>query len=262
MIRFTPLGAFNDPFEGRPEVTQMLTADELDKQIRAVAQAEAEKAFGALPEVARAVLGREQYSNLFLNLINNHRTELESAVQAATPGFMNMVYRKFDETVGALCLSEVKDSLLMWAHYADSHCGFVVEFNGQHPSFDARRGGSDEFRHLRRVIYRDTRPSGNADEVADELFTVKSSHWSYEREWRILQPLQFADKRIDAQPYPVCLFQLPAEAITAVILGARVRSADEFAIRRAIEDAQELSHVRVQRAKPDSSHFFLRFEAV
>jgi hypothetical protein len=32
-------------------------------------------------------------------------------------------------------LSEVPDSLLMWAHYAASHTGFIVEFDGWHPYF-------------------------------------------------------------------------------------------------------------------------------
>lgn len=35
----------------------------------------------------------------------------------------------------ALSLSEKADDLLMWAHYAKHHEGFVIGFDGKHPMF-------------------------------------------------------------------------------------------------------------------------------
>ena len=45
----------------------------------------------------------------------------------------------------------------------------------------------------RRVQYRETRPSVPLAEVeATDLFLAKSGHWDYEREWRIVRPLDEA----------------------------------------------------------------------
>lgn len=33
---------------------------------------------------------------------------------------------RMNDLIGLLCLTEKPDNLLMWAHYADSHAGFVV----------------------------------------------------------------------------------------------------------------------------------------
>lgn len=38
---------------------------------------------------------------------------------------------------GILCLAEAPDNLLMWAHYADCHRGFVVQFDDTHPFFQS-----------------------------------------------------------------------------------------------------------------------------
>lgn len=92
---------------------------------------------------------------------------------------------------GALSLCEVPDSLLMWAHYGISHTGFVLEFDPSHPYFTTRRSEGDEFGHLRRVVYRDTRPSVNLIDLDGvEMFLVKSKEWEYEHEWRVLRTLK------------------------------------------------------------------------
>jgi|SRR5580658_5344823 hypothetical protein len=44
----------------------------------------------------------------------------------------------FERRHGVLCLSEAPANLLMWAHYADSHRGFVVEFDPASPFFCQR----------------------------------------------------------------------------------------------------------------------------
>ena len=41
---------------------------------------------------------------------------------------------------GVLSLSRTNDSLLMWAHYADSHRGFVLGLDETHPFFNGLDG--------------------------------------------------------------------------------------------------------------------------
>ena len=260
LLRFTPLGAFNDPFEGRPNVTDVIPPDELKKSLDEVVQEEIEASYARLPTDVKAKVSKFAYDALMRGAVKQNESQIRNGIASLTPTFVHTVQVKFDQLIGALCLTEVPDSLLMWAHYGASHTGFVIEFNGRHNYFDARLSPDDEVRHVRRVLYRDSRPSGTLSSMTGELFTVKSGHWSYEREWRILQPLLHADQVINTSPYPVHLFKVPLQSIDSVILGARTTTETRDAIAHAIRCNMELSHVTLKRARSDDSHFLLRIE--
>lgn len=124
-----------------------------------------------------------------------------------------------------------------------------------------KKSPNDEFRHLRRVVYRETRPSATLVEFDGvDMFLVKSGHWSYEREWRIFRALSEAEVVIPGEPFEVHLFRIPPEALQAVILGARASRQTAELIASAIRATSLLSHVRLMRAKTDSTHFLLRIE--
>ena len=53
-------------------------------------------------------------------------------MSTAIDAFLNL-------NIGILCLSEVRDSILMWGHYTDSHQGFVIGFDSDQPFFSNRR---------------------------------------------------------------------------------------------------------------------------
>ena len=82
------------------------------------------------------------------------------------------------QNVGILSLSSVNDDILMWAHYADSHNGFCIEFSR---SPDNILGKQSE-----RVEYEEHLPSLSAQEATSKelsfqkLLLTKSNHWSYE----------------------------------------------------------------------------------
>ena len=116
------------------------------------------------------------------------------------------------------CLSETFDSTLMWAHYADYHKGFVLEYdtsdlvkvigrciNCQEPC------ASEHTVNLYPIIYEDERYDATAYEIEtltwraghcffglsepfclpDQLFYIKSNtykglDWEYEKEWRLI----------------------------------------------------------------------------
>jgi hypothetical protein len=261
LIRFTPLGAFNDPFEGRPEVLSVMPEGELNASISEMIESEIEIEYAKLPQEARLQISKEKYASLFRELIEKQTPQISAGVRSITPHFVQTIHSKFDELIGALCLSEVPDSLLMWAHYAASHAGFVVEFDPTDAFFNSRRTDSDEFGFLRRVLYRDARPSGALTSMTEELFTVKSSHWSYEREWRMLRPLPHADETISTDNYPIHLFRLPCSAVRRIILGARSTQKTKSEIRTILtEQGASLRHVELHQSRPDDSHFVLRIE--
>ena len=84
---------------------------------------------------------------------------------------------------GILCLSGVCDDILMWSHYADSHRGFVIEYERSKRNYLGKSAIP--------VLYTDELPSLSPIDVLErkkesqeKLWLYKSTHWKYEKEWR------------------------------------------------------------------------------
>lgn len=85
-------------------------------------------------------------------------------------------------TIGICCFSEINNDILMWAHYANGHRGFCLEFDARaFPIISAKQ-----------VVYSKVFPLFNFVEIIDEakptyrLILTKSEHWNYEKEWRVI----------------------------------------------------------------------------
>lgn len=112
---------------------------------------------------------------------------------------------------GVTCFSEDPLNHLLWAHYADSHRGICVGYRS--PALPDSPDGL-----LLKVFYETERPPfrfprGRTSSSTDTLaaLNTKSSHWSYEREWRCIVR-DGADRTIE----------LARDAVECVILGAEV----------------------------------------
>jgi hypothetical protein len=159
--------------------------------------------------------------------------------------------------VGVLSLTERPDNLVMWAHYADQHRGFVLGFDSTHPWFE----GSDQFREnvLAKVRYADDRPSkGLKTLMLEDTYLTKSPDWSYEEEWRKFRSLGLADQCINTGNEPVYLFGFPPELITRVIVGCRATSETR---QRLVEvlGQEEYHHVGMQIAALYKYHYKLSY---
>jgi hypothetical protein len=156
-IRFTQPNALNDPFELRPRFEAIIseaealascsaTPTDFDPILR--------QAYSMLTEQQRSLLSYEDTAGLFKSFMETDqgRSALSAGlswflrfnVRAATP-LRESLYEALNRGVGILSLTEVPDEPLMWAHYAESHCGILVGFNEQHAFFNRRRSESDEF---------------------------------------------------------------------------------------------------------------------
>jgi len=151
--------------------------------------------------------------------------------------------RSFKETMhrrfGLLCFSEYWRSPLMWSHYVDRHRGMCLGVDV-----------SEEFAHP--VIYDPTRlplkliEEGGKIQVepgmAEKLLTTKFQQWNYERERRIVLPLEEKDR--EGEHY----FQEFDENIVLgeVILGPRCEEPIEK-VRALVEPFAP--NVRVSKAR-------------
>jgi hypothetical protein len=112
-------------------------------------------------------------------------------------------------TVGVICFTSEKDNLLMWAHYAKNHAGVCIEFdanasffNGQHKDsceglfgYGTKKDSYANIGEIKKVRYSNKRPLFiDPKEILNDtdFWFIKSEVWSYEKEYRILLPIEHA----------------------------------------------------------------------
>ncbi|MDR6153208.1 hypothetical protein QF021_001297 [Acidovorax delafieldii] len=250
-FRFTPHSSFNDPFENSPSEPERL--DELTKEeliaLRAPLNDDHSKS---------QALIQKSINNLLFNQRKEYTLE------------------EMREHQGTLCLSETHDNLLMWAHYASDHQGYVTELDASY-FFELADDPDNAWRvNLDRVQYREMRVLNQPGDwweyfygTHHEIATTKSTHWSYEQEWRIDRPLKDADKilTINSNPNvrrddfgnPYHLFKLPKNILRKIIIGARASKSNLAYIKKTIKADKDLSHVVIKLSIPDPIDFRLRF---
>jgi Protein of unknown function (DUF2971) len=258
LFRYSPLGAFNDPFEGSPEVTSITTEEGVRDLLKAALPQQTRIAYAQLPSEVRDKIPLPLLEFWLSADMNSEKSMMVRVVNSQSPMLSDMVAQKVNQYLGAFCLCEISDSLLMWSHYAASHTGFVIAFDASHAYFHEKKGPEDESRHLRHVKYSKARPRATLLEFdGADLFLVKSDHWDYEREWRILRPLEEAEVVNPGSPFDIHLFKIPPSAIKTVILGARMTKDSVDVIANSIRTIGSLGHIQLQRAMLDKSHFKL-----
>jgi tetratricopeptide (TPR) repeat protein len=158
---------------------------------------------------------------------------------------------------GVLSLTERPDNLLMWAHYAGEHSGFLIEFDGRHAFFDQAESAEALECRLQPVKYSEQRPSVGWKGYVRALLT-KSPQWAYEQEWRMVMPLEASTRRFEAAGTTVHLFDLPPECIRGLVLGCRMTSEVRGAIIELVTSDERYRHLLVQHARQDPERYALR----
>ncbi|MEK6303336.1 MAG: DUF2971 domain-containing protein [Acidobacteriota bacterium] len=210
-IRFTQPAALNDPFETMPRLNlfKEYLKEELTRRFR--------QGFGSnLPS---------QIESIRPSIIDE---------QLAEPR------KQWGEYFGILSLTKKNSNALMWAHYADSHRGFVIGFDSNSPFFKPGNGKArDGLREVKYAADRGVVPrrglssldDDELGEVNDLFFFTKSDRWFYEEEIRILALPPTASRNIKvAGGCDICLFEFPPECVKEVILGYQMPSDKKQAV--------------------------------
>jgi hypothetical protein len=148
-------------------------------------------------------------------------------------------------------LSEVRDDILMWGHYTDSHKGFCLEFDFSQTDPERQHQLSSM---CFRVDYRDDYPSESnyhpdypGAELPMRCVITKSRHWAYEKEWRIVAHTgEPGDSAAELQFY--------RRTLMGIIFGYRMSNADKKLIRSV---ASEYKDTRYYQAVKHSKEFRL-----
>lgn len=226
-LYFPSPSSFNDPFDCRPTFSFEAPPEEMERY------------YSRLWEKYCPELGSQQRQNEVDNMLKD-TDEMRRREHAA----MQMHVEKITRRIGVLCLSEVHDDILMWSHYADSHRGICFEFNGY----------LEFFGQAQEVAYSAERPKINPirdsqDEMLSAALLTKAQHWSYEKEWRLIQYRNGPGS-----------YQFPEGALTGIILGAQISEASASMIAKWI-DVRECKP-KLYRAAVDSFTFALNINEV
>ncbi len=163
LIRATNKLGLNDPFEVSPSIDFFVS----------ICQVTNETQFGSTPEEIKAhLLSLPQNSNWRELGLTGYRDH------------------------GIVSLTETKDNLLMWSHYAEKHKGYIVEFDSTHEFFNAKYAtlSNPYSGKTQRVLYRKERLNEVKNQFMEPYFH-KSDEWVYEKEHRLLLPLHLAQAK-------------------------------------------------------------------
>jgi len=140
------------------------------------------------------------------------------------------------ESICVYSLSKINDNILMWSHYSDGHKGFCLEFN---------KFTNHDVEH--EVKYKKGMPILKLSEPKksiEKLLTVKSCHWEYEKEWRI----------IDVERGPG-IYKLPKGLLSGVIFGCQMT--EENRKKLILWSNERNDPLKIYEAKPKKDKFGL-----
>lgn len=280
-LRFTQPSVLNDPFESLPMIDKIMEESDFYKIINDhVGQSELRS---TVMDTLKQELSPYQgminmdlfLSEEFIDGIMDNFEELtrpfirealnsENIEQSYSENFKE----SFSSTFGILSLTQNPDNLLMWSHYSDSHRGFLIEFNQEADFFDQQVSENDTIRKLKKVKYVTKRPHieslidiERADEVdymeklIDQFFLIKSDVWEYEKEMRMVLPLENSDELWESPTgEKVYLFNIHPNVIKSVVFGSQMEEDGKKKICELLNETQ-FDHVNVYRSELDMSNY-------
>jgi hypothetical protein len=171
--------------------------------------------------------------------------------------------KEIGKVVGIVSLTEQALSRLMWAHYADSHRGFVAEFATWEPA--EKYGFSIRMCAVGPVVAGKLKPvvaakvkyrpdfqgiSRDAANVQDICWS-KHPDWGKEQEWRIIWPLQRSIPRTTGEGGRRFWLSFAPDGLVRVIFGMRMAPELKQRLCRML-DREEFKHVQKQMTGIDA----------
>lgn len=163
--------------------------------------------------------------------------------------------KEVGKTIGVVSLAENPLDRVLWAHYAESHYGFVAEFaHGEEFLEDGFRQRVGPFGSAAKVQYlkpHEQQPeyerSGSNIAKNAKVFWKKHSEWDYEQEWRVVQSHNKATLGRTTDGKPRSLLKFEPSHLIRVIFGLRICPAVEAKVNEML-GRPEFKNVRKEKA--------------
>lgn len=267
-LRYSSPLRFNDPFDVQSalhwEFDFDSLANKLTNRIEALAQGSEPLSDSADPSAKLVRLAREHFPTkgferrFWLPLIHDMVRHLQQGMQATREEYLRKWKGEILPAMRVFCVSEERDNLLMWAHYARDHTGAVmelwslpeednplsvasqVEYADSPIPFFTESEWIDDFTGQRRL---------DTTRLYRRYAYVKGMCWAYEREWRVWDPSGTGELFDDRGIRP--------NEFQAIYFGCR---ADPDFIQQAQQLlASRFPHVRCYQARKDHSRYGLLY---
>jgi hypothetical protein len=233
------LQRFVDVYTGRAQPAAGSTLDDNAKLLRAM-----------MPGLGEETIRKENRSAIFATI---------EAIQAGLPKLHDEL-RAALAPLKILCLSEIPDNLLMWAHYAEYHAGAVIELSyveeGQYAS---TWGAAKPVRYAAEMprlagegaLLRALLGQGHLatpEQFQDSVY-VKADCWAYEKEWRVLGGWENEKTTEDISFRP--------KELTAIYLGCRMSDADREQTKAIV--GKKYPHAVIHAGRKSERRFAVEF---
>ena len=177
----------------------------------------------------------------FLILKNNKRFDKLMKEIQKNPKLLPEHLKQYIKESGVCCFSKLYDSILMWAHYANSHTGICLKFD--------TTKDSEFFKKPLYVNYSEKPPffdyHGKIQEEIEKFVITKFKTWQYEEEVRIFKT---ATEISNNNKNGKRVFQFKSEALQEIIFGVRTTEKDMEKIEELCENSGK-NHVKFSKMK-------------
>lgn len=213
-LRATQPAALNDPFECAVRMGTVTPEDDVQQLAKALSD------IHGTSKVTEGDVRREKFHSGSFYL-------------------RNLLTRQLSQRFGIVSFSTDPRHPLMWSHYTRDGSGFVIGYTANRLTSLASGGES-----LRQVVYRAEMDRlfgyGVLNNLKENLLvalSLKSDHWKYEDEWRLIVELKdtIGTGRNDDLGQPINLVRVPNEAVVEV-----------FHTERTPRETVELIQARLQ----------------
>jgi hypothetical protein len=166
-------------------------------------------------------------------------------------------YHQLRNDYPIFCMSANRGDILQWAHYANAHRGLCIHFDHKRPPFAVALAVryTDDYPRLRIPVL------DRGQEAITTMLLRKSSHWTYEKEYRLIRfPPEaggWADLKLTWEGTSA---SLPPKTIVGVTLGAEMDSDSHLALLSVVRSMP--NPVPVHKARLHPSRYELEVEQI
>lgn len=242
LIRFTPIGSFNDPFELEPTITPLSSgfleyaSNFSEKELQEIKLTDEDLAFSS----ERA------------DMTNAYREKYKK--QIGKYGVLSLSSNASINPLLTVAMPEKEDprtNILMWSHYGDSHKGFVIEFRDDFiDGISFEKVEYSEERHI--LTFEDIETN-----KFDNIFLRKSIEWRHEQEYRAIFPLEKCAKIKDND---IHLFEIRKSSVKSITFGCAMSEENKVIIKNIIAQDSEFDGITLCHARLSKEGYFLDFD--
>jgi hypothetical protein len=256
-LRVTQPNQFNDPFEFTPKV---IYSDRVSYAKRALEREDVRKWLYQLYSKGRFKGSFSEYQKMSMDI-------LIKAPEHTSPLFEIDLIDEVSKQFGILCLSQNRNSILMWGHYCDRSLGLIIGFDKASVIFKQGKGLRPVNYVNERVILDACWENGSPEllNYEEQITYNKSLVWKYEDELRRFFQLpssSLIEKPLEDKDQTLGYFlPFPPEAVVSVTLGPRCSPELENEVWKTLQKPC-FSKVKLDRAVINKDKFIMEFEPV